>query len=225
MYRIYKITNKVNGKLYIGWTSKTIEERFDIHKKNTENIKRGSPKLIYAIRKYGSENFTIEEIWNGECLPISQYMENHYIKLYNTQKNGYNILDGGLNRKLSEETKKKISESHKGMKLSEETKEKLRNKIISNKTRENMSISAKNKIISNITKEKLSITNSGINNGFYGKKHSEETRKRMSESKKGKQTTSTLGKKHSEETKKKISESKKANNFNKQKIKVLGALG
>ena len=56
---IYKITNKVNGKFYIGKTTKTIEQRFQRH---YHNHKTGSTYLYKSMRKYGFKNFIIEAI-------------------------------------------------------------------------------------------------------------------------------------------------------------------
>lgn len=56
---IYKITNILNGKIYIGQTTKSIEKRFGQHKCATGN--RNS-SISSSIRKYGEENFSIEII-------------------------------------------------------------------------------------------------------------------------------------------------------------------
>ena len=60
---IYKIVNNLNQKIYIGKTNRSIEERFKEHiRKANQNIDR---PLYRAIRKYGIENFTINQI--EEC--------------------------------------------------------------------------------------------------------------------------------------------------------------
>lgn len=51
---VYKITNKINGKLYIGQTTKTVQERFKKHIKDSFKEKRNSA-INLAIRKYGTE--------------------------------------------------------------------------------------------------------------------------------------------------------------------------
>lgn len=57
---IYKITNNINQKIYIGKTSQSIDKRFRSHINNARNhINR---YLYDAMNKYGYENFTIEEI-------------------------------------------------------------------------------------------------------------------------------------------------------------------
>ena len=65
MSYIYKITNQINGKLYIGKTNRTIQERFKEHCR--DYLKRGNEKrpLYSAMKKYGIRNFSIESI--EEC--------------------------------------------------------------------------------------------------------------------------------------------------------------
>lgn len=96
MVGIYKITNLVNGKSYIGQSiniDKKIKEHF--WKAQNENDVSYNSVLHLAIRKYGKENFQCEVI--EECdVDIIDEKERNYIKEYNTVvPNGYNILSGG----------------------------------------------------------------------------------------------------------------------------------
>ena len=90
---IYKITNTINGKVYIGQTKQTIEQRFIQHKSHARTG-QSHHKLARALRKYGDENFTIElvEICDYEIL---DKRERYWIKFFNSIENGYNILLGG----------------------------------------------------------------------------------------------------------------------------------
>lgn len=117
---IYKITNKINNKIYIGFTTKTTEKRFKIHL-NCINNKQYKNSLLYkAIRKYGFENFKSETIIEGNFnLQLLSELEKHYIQLYNTfnPKIGYNLNKGGLGGNTyirTKEIKEKISNSLKG---------------------------------------------------------------------------------------------------------------
>lgn len=115
---IYKITNKINGKVYIGQTMFKISERMKQHiyaalRRNTKSI------LYSAIQKYGPENFTIEEIDGANSLSELNYLETHYIYKFNSLvPNGYNLSSGGGNKKTHELTKEKISKALKGRKIS-----------------------------------------------------------------------------------------------------------
>ena len=93
---IYKVTNNINDKIYIGQTVKSLSQRKSEHKhrflyENSHN------KFYNALRKYGWENFTWEIVeesndWNFQTLDEK---ERYYIKLYNSIEHGYNILEGG----------------------------------------------------------------------------------------------------------------------------------
>jgi len=122
---IYKITNSINSKVYIGQTIETLEKRWRRHTWNS-TIKRNAMAITNAIIKYGKENFIIEQIDTAISIEELNEKEVLYIKEYNSiSPNGYNLKDGGNNRKLSEETKLKISISNKGKKVSDETRKKL----------------------------------------------------------------------------------------------------
>lgn len=89
---IYKITNKINDKIYIGQTSGTIEKRFKEHIKQSRY--NDTFHLYRAMRKYGIENFEVEEIEECEDITLSQ-REKYYIEYFDSYKNGYNMTIGG----------------------------------------------------------------------------------------------------------------------------------
>lgn len=91
---IYKITNKKNGKIYIGKTLSTIEKRWRRH--CLDYIKKHYEKrpLYSAMNKYGIDCFTIEEV--EECSEnILSEREKYWIEYYGSFKNGYNATVGG----------------------------------------------------------------------------------------------------------------------------------
>ena len=91
---IYKITNLINGKSYIGKTCFSIEKRFKEHQKDAFRDRNEKRPLYSAMRKYGIENFTVEQI--EECSDIlSSEREKYWIEYYNTYANGYNATKGG----------------------------------------------------------------------------------------------------------------------------------
>lgn len=190
---IYKATNKINGKSYIGQTIFSLKERKAQHINETLN-KRDNRYFHNAMQKYGFDNFDWKVIHKCGIIEKLNKLEIFYIGYYDTFKNGYNLtLGGGGNNGYipSRETRKKMSEARTGMKYSDEAK------------------------------KRLSESRKGKRPPMYGKKHSEEAKRKMSESTKGKnhpnygkrgKETARYGKKHSVISKKKMSESKKDKN-------------
>lgn len=90
---IYKITNRVNGKVYVGQTRFTVEHRFKQHCKNF-NIEHRQQPLYHAFAKYGIDNFSVEAL--EEC-PVENLNERemYWIAYYNSFKKGYNATLGG----------------------------------------------------------------------------------------------------------------------------------
>lgn len=91
---IYKITNNINNKIYIGQTSLSLSERFKQHCKDAFNEKLKNRPLYRAINKYGIEHFTIEAI--EEC-PNNELAEKeiYWIAYYKGYEDGYNATRGG----------------------------------------------------------------------------------------------------------------------------------
>jgi group I intron endonuclease len=157
---IYKVTNKINGKAYIGQTVNGLEQRKQDHISRALN-KENTFYFHHAIRKYGPENFSWEIIHNTiDNIDELNEFETHYIDHYNTfGKGGYNSTSGGMNYTRSEDTKKKLSRANKGKKLSEDHKKKI--------------------------SETLKGKYSGKKSCWYGRHHSKETKKKLSKIKKG----------------------------------------
>lgn len=144
-YIVYKHTNKINKKCYIGITSQTPNKRWG----NGEGYKPKSPTngayFYNAIKKYGWDNFTHEILFTGLTHDEANQKEIELIQQYksNQRKYGYNLDKGGNgSNRISEETRqrlidvhkdkaanaeryKKISESRKGMTFSDEHKKNL----------------------------------------------------------------------------------------------------
>ena len=152
-YLVYKHTNKINGKVYIGQTSKTIEERSG---HNGNNYTHSS--LFYsAICKYGWENFFHEVLEDNLTSDEASEREKYYIKLYrsNEREYGYNLTSGGEKQKeLSPISREKMSLAKKGKPLSKEHRENI-SKAITGDRNPNYG-----KKCSNETKQKISKANS-----------------------------------------------------------------
>lgn len=91
---IYKITNNLNGRIYIGKTTRSIQDRWKRHI-NDATSERLDTHLSRAIRKYGAENFCVEEV--DKALDRSELSEKEifWIGFYQSNINGYNMTAGG----------------------------------------------------------------------------------------------------------------------------------
>ena len=122
--KLYKVTNKINGLSYIGQTTRSIEERWKEHCKPSL---RHRSYLSNAIQKYGEENFILEELNQVTIQDELDALEKNAINEHNTMwPNGYNLRDGGLGGKHSDEAKEKCRKASTGRILSEESRAKIR---------------------------------------------------------------------------------------------------
>jgi group I intron endonuclease len=133
IYTIYRATNSINGKVYIGFDSNW-PSRISTHRSKISKLNR---PLYNALYKYGWEKFSWEAIYQSkDGYHTLNVMENYFITEYRSYAgfddcNGYNLTlggDGSLGYINSEETKNKKSLAKKGKKrkpLSIEQKEKI----------------------------------------------------------------------------------------------------
>jgi group I intron endonuclease len=184
---IYSITNKINGKRYIG-KSENIKGRWKGHKSELRHNKHHCEHLQLAWNKYGEDSFVFEkicEVWDVNNL---RKIEQTFIDLYKSYDGrfGYNEERYADERKIvSEETKRKISKALKGK-----------------MTGENHPMFGKHH--TEETKKKISLAHSGEKHCLFGKHIPEETKKKMSEAQKG-ERGNNFGKHPSEDTRKKMS--------------------
>ena len=117
---IYKITNKINNKIYIGQTTKTINLRWQRHCTDALS-NRTNTKFAKAIRKYGKDNFIVEKIDTAQNKEELNQKEIYWINYYNTFYNGYNQTKGGnqptVQNKIDNKTIVKIYEDLKNIYL------------------------------------------------------------------------------------------------------------
>jgi group I intron endonuclease len=189
---IYKATNTINGKCYIGKTTGLLDKRRNSH---LSSARKGVSYYFYnAIRKYGESAFE----WNiidSACETEEELneMEYHYIMQYKTHKsqNGYNTCWGGEGacRPHTEEAKQKMSIAHKGkvlteehirkivesrgiQYLSEETKKKIgdahRGRVHTEQSRKNMSDAHMGITLTEEAKQRMSDARKGEKHHFYG---------------------------------------------------------
>jgi len=197
-YYIYKITNSINGKIYIGKT-KDVKNRWAKHIAMAR--KKVNRYLYDAMNCYGYDNFTIEVIEECDSASVDE-RERYYICLYDTtnKANGYNMTLGGeggntwIFNPNKEETGRKISIANSGKKRTEESRYNMR---IGCRNRPQMSDETKKKISDSIKKfyiehpEARGKNNhmrgkSGDKHPFYGKHHKDESKKKLSEARAGK---------------------------------------
>jgi len=123
---IYKVTNNINGKIYVGLTKQPLKLRWQQHVRGA--ITR--PEACYffrAIKKYGEKSFSCEVIDFSDNMKDLSEKEIYWIdKLKCCDRNiGYNCKTGGVDRfEVSKETKEKISSALKGKKKTEEHRKK-----------------------------------------------------------------------------------------------------
>lgn len=135
MIGVYKITNNLDKKSYIG-ISVNIEKRWNAHK-NPYNWSREANKILYrAFVKYGIQNFSFTVL--EECsVEELEEKEKYYIEMYDTYKNGYNATAGGEDNagdshpghKLTEEDIKDIRISYGNLERKNEVYERYKNRI------------------------------------------------------------------------------------------------
>lgn len=115
MHFIYKITNDINGKIYIGKTGKTIEERFKEHIKSSQLEYKNRP-LYDAMNKYGYNHFYVEKI--DTCLNNEEasQKEIYWIKYYNSYYHGYNATLGGDGKPTLDLNEKEILKKYSELK-------------------------------------------------------------------------------------------------------------
>ena len=139
---IYKITNTINGKIYIGQTKKSIDVRFKTHIYKSTYNSGYNTKFYNALKKYNEKCWNIEIIEENISNDLIDEREVYWILYYNSFNEGYNSTVGGKNayivsntvkkrivnnhrKNQTEECKRKISESQIGKILSNEHKIKL----------------------------------------------------------------------------------------------------
>lgn len=191
---IYVLRNKFNSKVYIGQTWRSLKLRW-----RNSNGYKDCPKIYNAIIEIGKDNFYYEVLTICTTQEIADYWENYFICKFDSIKNGYNTRQGGSHGKQNDETKNKISIANTG-------------KIRTLEMKKKYSISSIDRIFSKETKNKMSIAQSGKNNGFYGKRHSDETKNKISLKRTGiyvGKNNPMFNKHHSIETKKEMSLKKK----------------
>jgi group I intron endonuclease len=186
---IYQIKNVINNKKYIGQTTRNIQKRIYEYKSAFNLKNHNNPHLFNSFNKYGWDNFEFSVIDSAQTMEELNSKEIKYIIKYDTtNKNlGYNIESGGNNAIPNIETRQKMLESHSGIKQTQNWINKRVAKAGSDEAKK------------------------------YGRAKTEEEKQELSL----KSPKYWEGKTRTEETKRKISETKKQNGLSdKQKLKL-----
>ena len=216
-FTIYLVTNKLNGKVYVGQTNTTIEHRWYQHV--LASTRNGVMAICHAIAKYGAENFIIEDIDHASTRDEANDFEVLYVAAYrsNNPKYGYNMTKGGAvinSGPLSEEHKRRISEAQKRNPNRAMLGHKHTPEAIAA-----MSAAKKGVVFTEEHKANISKARAGKPSAMLGRHHSEETRAKLS--------IKLTGKRHTKETKAKIGAAALGNTYgagHKRSIEHLAAI-
>ena len=185
---IYKVTNKINGKIYVGQTVGDLNRRRSAH---LSSVKTDKYDIYFykAIKKYGKENFDWVILEKCNTIKELNEKEEYWIKELNTTApDGYNLKSGGNNSTHHKESIKKMKKVKEGKYIGE------KNPFYGKKhTDESIKKMKENRL-----------DTKGENNPMYGKKHTKKSLKKMKELKIG-ENNPFYGKFHTEETLKKMS--------------------
>jgi group I intron endonuclease len=199
---IYKCQNKISGKIYIGQTIKTLDERKLTHLNSSKFAKS---KFHKALKSYGIDSFDWEVLATATTKEQLNKLEIDYINQYDSINNGYNMVDGGTGgyNQFAVEANKKIRtgktyyDIYSSIEMAD--KMKLRRKLKANN------------IFNNYTKEqrKLYAKLGNKMRTLNGYKHSDETKQKISDSQIGISYQDRHGKEEAQLLKDKISKTTK----------------
>lgn len=214
---IYKAVNKTNGMIYIGQTTKTLEQRIAKHLGQESLFPR-------ALRKYGRDAFDFSVIDRAETKDELNEKEIYWIAHYGSMHpNGYNLTkggEGGLGYVFTEEAKAKVRAAKKTNPMSAEGRERVRQAMsgrsISDETKRKQSNAMRGRKVTFSEEHRRKLAEATSKRAsIAGWKQSEETKEYLRVINLGRVITQeareklrqhNLGKKASEETKQKMRE-------------------
>ena len=185
---VYFVINKITGKYYVGQTTWTAEKRWNRHVLDSVRPSRASNHFSRATRKYGKENFEVRVIFTCYDEKTLNEAEIHFIAFFDAtnKKVGYNSTIGGLGGKKSDDVKAKMGEANIGRVPTQHQIEMVREALTGIKRSpefcKGVSERMKGVSVPQEVRKKISKTLTGRING----PHSDETKRKISESNKGK---------------------------------------
>jgi len=123
---VYKATNNINGKIYIGYTTNSLEHRKRQHISRAKSKHQGISLFHLALRKYGPANFSWVVIDSGVSRDELILKEEFWINFYKSSSVLYNLRSGGaVGSTLSNDIKRQISIKLKNRQIKDELKRKV----------------------------------------------------------------------------------------------------
>lgn len=171
---IYSITNRLDGKRYVGQTVQRPERRFTLHR---NQARRGHGHYLHrAMRAHGEEHFVLEVLEQCDVSMLDE-REKFWIAELDTFGNGYNLNEGGNSnrrRRHSAETRTLMKERHwsrtsKRQKCIEIIRDANLERVPSEETRQRISEGCRGKIRSKEQRARYSASKLGAKNPMFGK--------------------------------------------------------
>lgn len=184
MYQAYLITNLVNGKRYVGMTKNGYLQRFRNHYSEAVTGHGHQSLLHLDMIKYGIESFKVELLEDNITEEMHQMKEQYYIAKLDTYYDsplGYNMTIGGNGTRgyhFTDEDRAKLSQANSGRSFSDERNERLRELMTSREYKQEWKDALSAARLGRFT---------GEDNPFFGKHHSDDTKKKIREANSGEQ--------------------------------------
>lgn len=198
MAYIYKITNNINGKIYIGQTVQTLKARWAKHR---WHVKHNTNRHLYdSMRYYGIENFSMEVLEETTKEELNDKEIWWIAKFESTNRDiGYNLTEGGMSGTRTPELIERIAAKRRGIPLTPEHKAAIGKgnkgivKPVSDSTKIKIADTLKRKYSSGELVACLPPLKYGPDNHRFGTHHTKETKEKLSKARKGKSFEELFG--------------------------------
>lgn len=116
---VYRVTNRINGKTYIGQTVHDLTIRWRDGHLSSSRTNRSNMVIAKAINKYGVDAFEVVEIDRADSRAELDYLERYWIRFHDSMnaKHGYNLKEGGANGRMRQDVIDRIAATKRGVPL------------------------------------------------------------------------------------------------------------